>query len=145
MLTDIKMLFFNIRHTYLLASPPECQTAPDYRRQCHDDPLTPRRGSEQPCHIRHCSKSTTGFWSPFQGSTAPVLGIRSLPFLQRKIQNATLAHPLRMWTQAGVVKVKPNAFYSFKQIVMEAAILLLLSLAILHIKNQKRPCVLATI
>ena len=28
-------------HTYLLASPPESQTALDYRKQCHDDPLAP--------------------------------------------------------------------------------------------------------
>lgn len=135
MLADIKMLFFNIRHTYFLASPPKSQAALDCHRQFQGDPLAPRSGSENWCHIRHCPKSTTSFWIPFQSFSAPVHGGRYLPLLHRKIQNETFIHPLRMWTPAWVVKVEPTTFYSSKHIAMQAAILPPLSPTTLHIKH----------
>lgn len=139
MLTDIKMLFFNIRHTYLLASPPESQTTLDYRRQCHDEPPAPQSGSKQWCHIRHCSKSTTSIWIPLPGFKAPVLGIKFLPFLHRKIQNAAFSSSSKNVDSNWVSRVKTITLSPPKQIVIEVATSLPLAPPSYRSKNRAAP------
>lgn len=123
MLTDIKMLFFNIRHTYLLASPPESQTDLDYGRQCHDDSLALWSVSEQRCHIKALFQIHQFFRFHFKAPTFLGLTADFTLFYTEWSRMWPLAHPLRMWTQTEVEKVKPTIFYSSQQIVMEVATL----------------------
>lgn len=143
MLTDIKMLFFSIRHTYLLASPPEFQTAIDYHRQYHGDPPAPWSGSEQWCHIVPIAQpvfdTISGLWCSctWQQTWAPSSTERS--------EMQPFAHPVRCGLKLEWRRLS-QLLSIFFQVDWDGGGNTHTPVpTILHIKNQSSPRVLATV